>query len=142
MGPSRMLSRVRRKLRLVHKLQDVSQANENSQFDAEDLIDFASELSTHRQQLITCNYQAMKNYVPRPYAGNVTLFRAQNRPLLNVFDPELGWQELTPGRVSVYDIPSSHEGMFKKPHVNYLAEKLKALLDHTQVVRRVPDKSV
>jgi len=128
MGPSRMWGRVRRKLRLMQKFQDSKHASPNHQFDAEDLIDFASELSAHRQKLITCNYEAMKNYTPQPYAGNVSLFRAMNRPLLNIFDPELGWQKLATGRVHVYDIPSSHEGMFKKPHVDYLAEKLRTLL--------------
>ncbi len=71
----------------------------------------------------------MKGYVPQPYAGRVSLFRAANRPLLNTFDAEAGWQKLAPGRVKVFDVPSSHEGMFKKPYVDELAKKLKACLD-------------
>ena len=33
-----------------------------------------------------------------------------------------------PGRVAIFDIPSSHEGMFQKPHVYQLAEKLRSCL--------------
>ncbi len=57
------------------------------------------------------------------------LFRAISRPLLDTHDPEKGWQKLAPGRVEVSDIPSSHEGMFKKPHVQYLAKQLSACID-------------
>jgi aspartate racemase len=125
-----MFIRVRRKLRLIRKVNRQTDVTNLGQvdFDAEDLIDFASELATHRQQLITCNYQAMKTYIPKPYPGKVTLFRALNRPLLNTHDPESGWQKLAPGRIDIHDIPSSHEGMFMKPYVHYLGEKLKACL--------------
>jgi thioesterase domain-containing protein/acyl carrier protein len=128
MGPSKMWLRIRRKLRLIQKVKNQTGINKLGTFDAEDLIDFASELSAHRQQLITRNYQALKMYVPQPYAGKVTLFRALKRPLLNTYDPEAGWQKLAPGRVAIFDIPSSHEGMFQKPQVSHLAEKLKNCL--------------
>jgi len=56
------------------------------------------------------------------------MLRALKRPLLNTYDSEAGWQELAPGRVAIFDIPSSHEGMFQKPCVSHLAEKLKRCL--------------
>jgi thioesterase domain-containing protein len=136
MGPARMLLRFNRKLRFIQKAKKQTGVDRAGQFDAADLIDFAGELSAHRQELITCNYQALKMYTPRPYAGKVTLFRAVNRPLLNAYDPEAGWQKLAPGRIAVYDIPSSHEGMFKKPHVDYLAKRLRACLESVQSVKR------
>ena len=95
------------------------------------MIDFASELEAHRQRLIRSNYQALKAYHPKPYPGKVTLFRALNRPLLNTYDPEEGWQKLSPGRITVYSIPSSHEGMFKKPHVDAVAKYLKLCLNRS-----------
>jgi amino acid adenylation domain-containing protein len=131
LGPSRMLQRVRRKLRLIQKTNK-AQPDGLEQFGAGDLIDFAGELSAHRQQLITYNFQAVKKYNPKPYAGNVILFRALNRPLLNTNDPESGWQQLAPGRVKVFDINSSHEGMFKESHVEDLAQKLRSSFSETQ----------
>jgi thioesterase domain-containing protein len=124
-----MLLRIRRKARLARKLREQSSSLDSQAFDATDFIDFADELPRHRQQLIMNHYQAKSTYQPQPYLGRVTLFRAQTRPLLSTFDPALGWQELVPGRLEVIDVPSSHEGMFRKPHVNYLAKRLKNCID-------------
>jgi thioesterase domain-containing protein len=100
-----------------------------SDFNALDIIDFASELPEYRQKLITVHHQAIRKYQPEPYPMQVTLFRAKIRSLLNPDDPELGWLKLAPGRVTVIDIPSSHEGMFKEPYVQLMAEKLKLCID-------------
>ena len=129
LGPSRIWKRVRRKMRLVRKARGRLHIGNLEQFDATDIIDFASELPLYRQQLITSHYQAMKMYIPRAYPGYVTLFRAKSRPLLNTSDPEVGWQKLAPQRVTVIDVPSSHEGMFRTPYVNDLAEQLKKRID-------------
>jgi amino acid adenylation domain-containing protein len=129
MDPSQILMRVRRKFRLARKFKAQSENGAPELFEAADLIDFASELSSYRQRLISNHYQAMKMYNPKSYSGNVTLFRATIHPLLNVHDPEFGWQILAPGQVSVHDIPSSHEGMFRTPNVQYLAMQLKACID-------------
>ena len=128
LGPSRMLMRIRRKLRIARKVKRQFDINNLEQFDAMDIVDFAPDLPLYRRQLITSHYHAMRVYIPKPYPANVTLFRARSRPLLNTYDPKWGWQKLAPGRVNVIDIPSSHEGMFKKPHVYKLAEKLKNCL--------------
>lgn len=135
MGPSKIWMRIRRKLRLMRKVRGQAGAPSLGQFDAEDLIDFASELSARRQQLIALNFEAIKAYVPKPYSGQVTLFRALNRPLLNTRDPQAGWQVLAPGRVQVLDIPGSHEGMFKKPHVYYLAQKVRECMNQIAAQR-------
>lgn len=129
MTPSQMLMRIRRNLRLMQKTKNRFETETVRRLDSEDLIDFASELSVHRQELITINYQAMMKYVPKPYSGNVLLLKAVNRPLFSTFDPELSWQKLAPGRVKLFHVPGSHEGMFKKPSVEELARILKAYLD-------------
>ncbi len=128
LGPSRMFMRLRRKIRLAKRSQDQPGINDPRQTDAMDLIDFASELPSYRLELIKSHYNAMNAYVPQPYPGQVTLFRARSRPLLNPYDSEWSWQKLAPGRVYVINVPGSHEGMFKKPHVYQLAEKLKSCL--------------
>jgi thioesterase domain-containing protein/acyl carrier protein len=131
LGPSRMWLRAQRWLRLVHKLKGRSQVKNINHLDAADLIDFASELPEHRRKLVVSHFEALKAYDPKPYAGKVTLFRAIRRPLLNSSDPEQVWQYLTPGRVKVVNVPGSHEGMFKEPHVQQLAKQLKACIEQT-----------
>lgn len=129
LGPERILMRVRRKIKLAQKIREYSRTENAELFDATDFIDFAGELSPHRQQLIMSHYQAMKDYIPGSYLGRVTLFRAKARPLMSTHDPEAAWKELKPGGLDVIDVPGTHEGMFKVPHVNYLAEQLKKLID-------------
>ena len=129
LGPERILMRVRRKIKLAQKIREYSKTENPELFDATDFIDFAGELSPHRQQLIMSHYQAMKDYVPQSYRGRVTLFRAKARPLMSTHDPEAAWKELNPGGLVVINVPGTHEGMFKVPHVNYLAGQLKKLID-------------
>jgi thioesterase domain-containing protein len=129
LGPSRMLLRVRRKLRQARKLTRGSDPQNQQLFDAADFIDFADELSVYRQQLIVSHYQAKQAYQPGAYEGRVTLFRATVRPLLSTYDPEAAWKEIARGPLDVINVPSSHEGMFRTPHVNFLAEQLKQRID-------------
>jgi hypothetical protein len=51
------------------------------------------------------------------------------RPLLSTHDPEAAWKEIALGVLDVINVPSSHEGMFRTPYVNYLADHLKRLID-------------
>jgi thioesterase domain-containing protein/acyl carrier protein len=138
MGPSRMLLRIRRFLRLARKVKGRPQVRNLENLEAADLIDFATELPAHRRELIVSHFQAMRTYDPQPYPAQVTLFRAMSRPLLNTTDPELAWRKLAPGRVKVLDIPSSHEGMFKEPHVRHLAESLRACIDQASSPQEAP----
>jgi thioesterase domain-containing protein/acyl carrier protein len=124
-----MSMRLRRKLRIARKVREQPDASDAERFDAEDLIDFAPELSEHRHRVITSHYQAMNAYQPAPYPGRVTLFRAKSRPLLNTNDPEVVWRVLAPGKVEVIEIPGSHEGMFKNPNVICLAQQLRNCID-------------
>ncbi len=129
LGPERILLRIRRKLKLAQKIREYSKTENPELFDATDFIDFAGELSPHRQQLIMSHYEAMKDYIPQSYRGRVTLFRAKARPLMSTHDPEAAWKELNLGGLDVINVPGTHEGMFKVPHVNYLAGQLKKLID-------------
>jgi thioesterase domain-containing protein/acyl carrier protein len=129
LGPTRLWARFLRKTRLKGK--ELRRAN-NGFGEARDLIDYADELPDFRRKLISSHYQIIRNYIPQAYPGQVTLFRAKSRPLLNPYDPEIGWQQLAPGKVDVRDVPGSHEGMFRKPNVDYLAQQLRNCFAQTQ----------
>jgi len=74
------------------------------------------------------NFLAAKDYVPRVYAGRVTLFWATGE-LTASYDLEEGWRELVSGDVEVHEIPGNHIDIIKEPHVRVLAEELRACLD-------------
>jgi amino acid adenylation domain-containing protein len=74
------------------------------------------------------HWQALTHYQPRPYSGEITLFRAKKQGLSN-FNHTLCWDALVEDRVSVTVIPGTHESMLQEPNVQIIAAKLRALLD-------------
>jgi thioesterase domain-containing protein len=132
--PQQMLARLKRKLIVARK--EITARLRSTQvqpaaIEAEDIIDYAAELSEHRRRLIETHYQAMNRYFPKPYHGRVTLFQAQGRPLFSLYFPDLAWQKLALAGLDIRQIPGSHEGMFKEPHVRLLARELRAAIEHT-----------
>ena len=81
------------------------------------------------QNIEQINFAAVKNYVPRIYAGNVTLFLASD--LTSDYDLHDGWGELVQGEIETHEIPGNHINIIKPPHVSALAEELRACLDKT-----------
>ena len=72
------------------------------------------------------NYQAARQYVPNVYPERVTFIYAQEE----ISTPEniFGWETLARGGVEVVAVPGNHQTMIKAPHVQRLAEELKAHL--------------
>ena len=75
------------------------------------------------------NFDAVKDYLPRTYAGNVTLFLASD--LTSDYDLHDGWCELVQGEIETREIPGNHINLIKPPHVSALAEELRICLDKT-----------
>jgi thioesterase domain-containing protein/acyl carrier protein len=77
------------------------------------------------------NATALRGYVPLPYPGRVTLFRAEVNTGLDYIarhpalgDPELGWGELITEPMEIHDVPGDHGLMVYEPFVKALAERL------------------
>jgi amino acid adenylation domain-containing protein len=80
--------------------------------------------------------RAVDLYVPGPYDGRITLFRATKQPAGIVPDRELGWSRIA--HVDVVEVPGYHGAIVYEPRVGPLAAKLKELLDrsHEERARR------
>jgi aspartate racemase len=94
---------------------------------------------TFRQE----NIQASRNYVPQVYPGRVTFFRSRDE-IIRVSSyraPQLSWGELAAGGLECHEVPGTHLGMLQEPHVQVLAEKLKACLDKAQAETHLWGKS-
>jgi len=74
-------------------------------------------------------HQAGTQYAPRPYSGDITLFRASEKSLRGVHDAYAGWRELAEGKLEVVEIPGGHVSMLSEPQVAVLAERLKACVE-------------
>jgi aspartate racemase len=75
--------------------------------------------------------QAERVYTPKPYRGQVVMFRAldeQENESASV-DPDLGWKPYLKDGMAIYDVPGDHLGILKEPNVGVLGNHLKHLLD-------------
>ncbi len=80
--------------------------------------------------------KAHEKYVPKPYAGKMTLFRAANQPLGIVPDPSLGWDGI-PADLEIHEVPGHHGSVVSEPYVGVLAEKLAGCIDRTLRVNEI-----
>jgi thioesterase domain-containing protein len=94
------------------------------------------------QRLKRANIQAVRAYTPRPYAGALTLFRAETQRVTSEPDPYLGWRQLATGGIKIHEIPGDHYSMFVPPNSRVLAEQLLACLEKAQRPPRPDDKNI
>ncbi|HEX2270519.1 MAG TPA: hypothetical protein VHH35_13325, partial [Pyrinomonadaceae bacterium] len=73
------------------------------------------------------NVRAVTNYRAKAYDGEVTIFTAEER-LTPTPDPVASWSTFARGGVQVCSVPGNHYSMFQPPHVQTLAQQLKASL--------------
>src|SRR5262249_10571442 len=67
---------------------------------------------------------ALRSYVPKPYSGELTLFRAATQPKGIVEDPYLGWRGLAEQGIRLFESPGVHGAMTVDPYASALAERL------------------
>jgi aspartate racemase len=87
-------------------------------------------------ELCKADFRATQNYVLHHYPGRITLFKAGQELAGTSSDPTLGWSEWAAEGVDVHVVPGNHATMVYKPHVEVLAEELRACLDRGQATER------
>lgn len=80
------------------------------------------------------NRQAMLNYKPQKYDGEIIFFRANEHDGYSPENPELPWLELATYGVEIIEVPGNHFTMNYPPHVQVLAQKLRVYLDEARRV--------
>jgi len=97
-----------------------------------------------RNELVAeANMQAKSGYKAQVYPGRVTLFRAsQPASFSKLYLPtsedwynrnlQHGWSEVVGEGLDIHDVPGDHFSIFEEPHVQVLAEKLRACLNEVQ----------
>ncbi len=88
--------------------------------DARDI----SRIATQNRALLATLFRAFVEYLPPPYAGKLTLFRAHTRSLFAAGASDLGWGRFAKGGVEVRGIPGHHKSILAEPHVRVLAAEL------------------
>ncbi|HUA17857.1 MAG TPA: thioesterase domain-containing protein [Bryobacteraceae bacterium] len=70
---------------------------------------------------------AMK-YQPARFSGRISIFRAEERTVVDKFDRFLGWSGLA-NQIDVYDVPGDHVSMGDEPYVSVLGGKLRSAIE-------------
>jgi len=117
----------------MKKFNGKSQQDSNY-VDAADLLDYGRELPEFRKQMIETHWNAITSYQASAYHKPVLLLQANSQPLLSTRKPEDTWVHLASGKITVINIPGSHEGMFHEPHVHSLARELRSQLELLQTI--------
>ena len=68
--------------------------------------------------------KVIKKYEPRPYRGDVLLFRASKQLSGLVADESLGWKRILKGNLDVCEIPGHQQNLLREPNVLRLAKDL------------------
>jgi len=76
--------------------------------------------------------KAFAKYQPKPYHGDVVLYRAAKQLKGIIEDPFLGWKDLLQGRVRLCEVPGHQQNILHQPHVAQLARELIADLQTAQ----------
>ena len=93
----------------------------------DDIFDL-DQLPQHHQDLMALHYKALGQYIPKPYAGRTTLFRAHTRPPFHSLEPDLGWGDLAVGGIDIIHIPGNHLRILYEPYVRIFVERLRDCL--------------
>ncbi|MBP0043681.1 MAG: amino acid adenylation domain-containing protein [Roseofilum sp. SBFL] len=103
------------------QLELLSQAHPNADLNLQDI-------SLEQQKVIAnlskTNTNAMLIYQLQQYAGNVTLFKAQEQPERMPDFVDFGWSQYIFGELEVQEIPGNHFSIVRSPHVKVLSQKI------------------
>jgi thioesterase domain-containing protein len=96
-----------------------------------DLSPFAEE----QRRLWDTHLRASSHYHPRPYDGDVLVFRTSIYPFFCTFDPTFGWRDFVKGRLTLKVVPGAHESILDEPYVREVARLLSTHLSGVQSQR-------
>jgi aspartate racemase len=74
------------------------------------------------------NILAARAYIPQVYHGRIIFFLDSETPVRGPHNPALAWGELAAGGLEVHRVPGQWVTIFREPHVQVLAEQLRACL--------------
>jgi thioesterase domain-containing protein len=115
-------SLTRRIARRLHLGDGMSYLTETS--ERIDLSPYAKE----QRRLWDIHLRASSRYHPRPYDGDVLVFRTPIYPFFCTFDPTFGWRDFVKGRLTLKVLPGAHESILDEPYVREVARELSVCL--------------
>jgi thioesterase domain-containing protein/acyl carrier protein len=87
-------------------------------------------------------HRASDAYLPPPYPGKITLFRASEKSIRDSGESQTEWSRLAAGELEVQEITANHNNILREPQVIALARQLKACLHKSQQEMRDRQKGL
>ena len=97
---------------------------------------FGRVLPPALQKVENNRFLAARAYVPQVYHGRMIFFLDSETPVKGPHNPALTWGALAAGGLEVHRVPGQWSAIFQEPHVQVLAEQLRACLEQTQAQAR------
>jgi thioesterase domain-containing protein len=91
-------------------------------------------------QVQEAHVRAMMRYKLQTFPGKITLMRAVERGYLGMEllgtreDSVLGWGNLAGGGLEIHDVPGEHGNVLNEPHVQFVANELKTILQKPETI--------
>ncbi len=129
---ARLLGSAARKLKRLRRLvlHRLNANNGPSPQQIDEVFDFA-QIPSHSRLLMQQVFNAYRAYIPSPYPGKVTLFRASARALLGSFAGDAGWRRFA-HEVEIIKVAGNHDSILHLPRVRPIAAKLCQLLNQLE----------
>lgn len=105
--------------------------------DVDEMVNLA-DYSDKQRHVWQTHVRALTRYQPKPFPGQVTLFRTRGHSLLCSFDPNYGWGELARSGVAMKIMPGGHGNILDEPHVRTVAHSLRACVDEASKMGAKP----
>jgi amino acid adenylation domain-containing protein len=75
---------------------------------------------------------AERRYQPKLYDGRVVIFRASEKALRGLDDPQGGWRKYADGGIEIHEVDGDHGNILNEPQVRGLATQIRARLEKAQ----------
>jgi len=85
-----------------------------------------SHLEQVLQSMRLWSFATQRTFLPQPYGGDATVFRASWRSTDPYDDHFLGWKPVISGALQSFEIESQHDTIFRDPAVRQVAERISA----------------
>jgi len=95
-------------------------------------IDWNLRLHRRLTDLKQVLFMAESNYCPKPYDGNVVVFRCKDYRMRSNEDRYGGWRQVVTGSIQLREIEGDHLGILNEPNVKSLARMLSECLQDAQ----------
>jgi thioesterase domain-containing protein/acyl carrier protein len=87
------------------------------------------QLTPRQQAVLNAALRERERYVPRPYPGRFSLFRAAYPNWFMVARQRLAWSSVAGKDMDLHVVPGDHFSLDREPHVAVLAARLRRCLD-------------